>query len=355
MHLAVDQKTYSNGVVTNHRPQTKELRHFLKLSDWTNEELVELIQLGLQLKRDNFRSPVAEDKVLGLLFNNPSLRTRMSFEVAASHIGAKITSIQPGNGSWNIETNDGVVMDGNAQEHLREMVAVVTSYVDALGVRHFASLSDEEADTQDSLIHKIAEISKVPVINLESAQSHPCQSMADWMTLHEVYGDDLSHVNVVVRWAPHPKPLPRAVPNSALEAFVRSGANVTLACPEEMTPGEKTLNQLRQYSDKFQVSHSKSDGLKGANVVYAKSWHGSMIYSDPKEEERVRKGYSDWTVTESDMKLTDNGHFMHCLPVRRNVVVSDQVLDSKSAIHIQEAENRLHIQKALLMKLWNLS
>jgi len=302
---------------------------------------------------------VAEDKVLGLLFNNPSLRTKMSFEVAASHIGAKTTSIQPGKGSWNIELDDGVIMDGDKQEHLREMVAVVTSYVDALGVRHFASLSDEEADAQDTLIHKIAELSKVPVINLESARSHPCQSMADWMTLHEVYGEDLSDVNVVVRWAPHPKPLPRAVPYSALEAFTRSGANVTLACPEEMTPDDQMINQLKEYagkdSGKFHVSHSKTDGLKGAHVVYAKSWHGNMIYTNADEEDRIRKGYSDWTVTESDMKLTDNGHFMHCLPVRRNVVVSDQVLDSKNAIHIQEAENRLHIQKALLMKLWNLS
>jgi len=126
-----------------------------------------------------------------------------------------------------------------------------------------------------------------------------------------------------------------------------------------MTPDDAMVDQLKKYagtnSEKFQVSHSKNESLKGAHVVYAKSWHGSMIYNDPQEEERVRKGYGDWTITESDMKLTDNGHFMHCLPVRRNVVVSDQVLDSKSSIHIQEAENRLHIQKALLMKLWNLS
>ncbi len=340
-------------------PQAGRIRHFLNLSDWSDRELEALIGLGLQLKHDNFRAPVAENHILGLLFNNPSLRTKMSFEVAAYHLGAHVTSVEPGKSSWAVELNDGVVMDGREQEHLREMVAVITSYVDALGVRHFASLNDEASDQADALIHQIASLSKVPVINLESARAHPCQAMADWMTLHELFGRDLGNRQVVVRWAPHPNPLPRAVPYSALEAFVRSGAQVILACPEEMMPDQAMLDLLHNYagdhSSNFQVTHSKDEGIRDADIIYAKSWHGSMIYSNPEEEARIRKNYSDWTITQSDMQHTNNARFMHCLPVRRNVVVTDEVLDGASAIHIREAENRLHIQKALLMKLWNLS
>lgn len=332
--------------------------NFLQLSDWTYKELQEIVNTAIELKKNDYREPVATGKVLGLFFNNPSLRTQVSFQVAASHIGASSVVIQPGKNSWNIETTDGSIMNGMNQEHIKELVPVLSNYVDALGVRYFASLKDEFADKNDVIINKMASLASVPVINMEGSLEHPCQGMADWMTLSEQFGSDLSGVNVVLTWAPHPSPLPRAVPNSALQAFTKSGANVTLACPPEMILDERVItnaqNNAKKHNSKFAVTHDRNEAFQKANVIYAKSWHASSIYENKEEEKRVRMKYADWTVTQKDMESTDSANFMHCLPIRRNVVATDDVLDAPGALHIQEAGNRLHVQKALLMKLWNL-
>lgn len=338
---------------SNPDPDNKD---FLYLSDWSNEDLNAIIKLGIELKKNNYREPVAQDHVLGLLFNNPSLRTLISFQTAAAHLGSQSVVIQPGKSSWNIELEDGTVMDGNKQEHIREMMPVLSSYVDTLGIRFFASFKDEKADQDDTIIKKMADYSSIPIINLESATAHPCQSMADWMTLNELMGPSLNNVNVVLTWAPHPHPLPRAVPQSTLEAFVRSGANVTLSCPREMVFDEHVLQNIKKYSsNNLNIVHNQKEALKNADIVYAKSWYAAPIYTNPIKEKKIREQYKDWTLTARDMALTKSARFMHCLPIRRNVVAEDAVLDSPNAVHIQQAENRLHIQKAILMKLWNLS
>lgn len=335
------------------------LKHFLSIPEWPVEELKEMVEWAIKMKQDDFREPVAKNKVLGLFFNNPSLRTQISFQVAAAHLGADSVLIQPGKGAWNIETKDGAVMDGINQEHVRELVPVLCNYVDLLGIRYFASLTDRIADSKDEIVRKMAGLATVPVVNMESAQSHPCQAMGDWMTISELFGNSLNGVNVLLTWAPHPNPLPRAVPNSAMEAIIRSGANLTLACPPEMLPDSGLVNAVDEYAkshgNTFQVTHNRGEAFKGADVVYAKSWHGSMLYDDPEREKRIRAGYTDWTVTKKDMDATHSARFMHCLPIRRNVVATDEVLDDPGAVHIEEAGNRLHIQKAILMKLWNLS
>ncbi len=332
--------------------------NFLQLSDWPTDELSKLIELAIILKKNNYREPIARNKVLGLFFNNPSLRTQISFQVAAAHLGAESVIIQPGKNSWNIETTLGAVMNGSSQEHIKELVPVLSNYVDALGIRYFATLNDKEADQEDRILNTMTNLASVPVVNMESSLGHPCQGLADWMTIREQFGKDLSGTNVVLTWAPHPSPLPRAVPNSALEAFAKSGANVTLACPKEMLLDEKILDNARKFTKeqkaKFNITHNRDEAFDNAHVVYAKSWHAGMLYDDSEKEKTTRQNYSDWTVTKKDMDHTDDGVFMHCLPIRRNVVADDEVLDHKNALHIQEAGNRLHAQKAVLMKLWNL-
>ncbi|KPQ00512.1 MAG: N-succinyl-L-ornithine transcarbamylase ArgF1 [Bacteroidetes bacterium HLUCCA01] len=337
------------------------VKHFLSLSDWSDAELNALIDQAQILKQRNYRSKKAEGKVLGLLFFNPSLRTKVSFEAAAIHLGAGTSIIAPGAGSWTLETELGAVMNGNKTEHLKEAIQVLSRYCDAIGVRAFSSLKNKDADYADQLIRDVAGYASVPVINMESAMEHPCQAMADWMTLRELFGQqDISTKKLVLTWAPHPSPLPQAVPFSVLDMASRSGINVTLACPAEMTPDpvfmQKFESQCTAHGSSLEISHNQADALENADVVYAKSWASPLIYDHPLEEARLRtEVYNNWTLTGDLMNRTRNASFMHCLPVRRNVVVEDCVLDGPNARHIDEAENRLHAQKAILMNLWNLS
>jgi len=335
--------------------------HFDTMKKWSDQDLLELLDVADTLKSNNTRNSSASGKVLGLLFFNPSLRTRVSFEVAAAHFGAATSIISPGQGSWTLETRLGAVMDGNKTEHIKEAVQVLSKYCDAIGVRAFSTLRDREADESEFILNQIIQYADVPVINLESAMEHPCQGMADWMTFRELFGKDhLKSRKLVLTWAPHPSALPQAVPLSVLEAGIRSGLNVTLACPEEMIPSGQYMKRFVQLAASsgttLTIEHNQQTALEGADIVYAKSWASGLVYENPLLEKELRtKKYRHWTLDSEKMSLTNKARFMHCLPVRRNVVVSDQVLDAPSAAHIQQAENRLHVQKAILMKLWNLS
>lgn len=335
--------------------------HFLSLDHWSNEDLLSILDTADILKERNYRSRQAEGYVLGLLFFNPSLRTKVSFEAAAIHLGAGSSIISPGAGSWTLETEFGAVMNGNKTEHLKEAIQVLSRYCDAIGVRAFSTLKDKDADYSERLMASVAEYASVPVINMESAMEHPCQAMADWMTIRELFGQDaLKQKKMVLTWAPHPSPLPQAVPVSVLDMATRSGIQMTLACPPEMTPEHPFLDrfqrQAAEHGNVLTIEHDQVNALKEADVVYAKSWASPLVYNQPLEEARLRKEvYQDWTLTETKMKQTHDAYFMHCLPVRRNVVVSDGVLDSSRARHIDEAENRLHVQKSILMRLWDLS
>jgi N-acetylornithine carbamoyltransferase len=335
--------------------------HFDTMKNWSDEDLTALLDTADLLKSKNTRNTSAFGKVLGLLFFNPSLRTRVSFEVAAAHFGATTSIISPGQGSWTLETRTGAVMDGNKTEHIKEAVQVLSRYCDAIGVRAFSTLRDRDADESEFILNQIIQYADVPVINLESAMEHPCQGMADWMTFRQLMGkQNLKEHKLVLTWAPHPSALPQAVPLSVLEAGIRAGLQVTLACPEEMIPSTQYMHRFNQLANiggiPLIIEKKQSKALSGADIVYAKSWASGLVYENPLLEKQLRtKTYRNWTLDGEKMSLTNQARFMHCLPVRRNVVVTDHVLDAASAAHIQQAENRLHVQKAILMKLWNLS
>lgn len=295
----------------------------------------------------------ARGRSIALLFFNPSLRTRTSMELAAAQLGAFSTTLTPGQGTWNFAFESGTVMDGEAAEHVREAVGVLSRYYDAIGVRVFASQTDYDADRSERLINIIADAATVPVINLESAFYHPCQALADAATVKHQLEDPVGK-KFVLTWAYHPRALPMAVPNSALLMAARSGMDVTVARPEEYALDRDVIERAQSYSWNMSETSDIDAAFEEADVIYAKAWGGQLVYTDPEREKAVREGYRDWRVTAERMKRTNNGIFMHCLPVRRNVVVDDDVLDGPQAIHLLQAEFRLHAQKAILEYVWDL-
>ena len=302
--------------------------------------------------------PNPPERSLALMFFNPSLRTRTSMELAGAQLGAHVTTLSPGQGTWHFSFEDGQVMDGVEAEHIREAAGVLSRYYDAIGVRVFASLSDYVKDRDETLINTFAEASTVPVINLESAFYHPCQALADAATITTHFDGDLKNRRFVLAWAFHPKALPMAVPNSALLMAARSGMNVTVARPDAYALDPSIMDLARAYAALHGTTVNENNdpvaALSGADVVYAKAWSGRLVYSNPQQEAETRMGLKHWRITRSLMDLTNNAAFMHCLPVRRNVVVDDDVIDGPNAIHLLQAEYRLFAQKAILEWVWDL-
>lgn len=300
---------------------------------------------------------VGQGKSLGLLFFNPSLRTRTSMEVAAARLGAQVSTLQPGRGTWDMSWAQGAVMDGAAAEHVEDAIAVLGQYYDALGVRLFASGTDLEADRTDARMQQIAQASPVPIINLESAWYHPCQALADAATITDHFDGAPAGRRVVVTWAYHPKALPMAVPNSALLTAARLGCDVTVARPASHALDASVMEEARQsaahHGATVQETSDLDAALEGAEIVYAKSWGGLQRYTDPAEEATQREAHRDWIISAERMARTRNGQFMHCLPVRRNVVVEDAVLDGPASLHLRQAGYRLSAQQALLHELWS--
>lgn len=338
---------------------TSKHRHVLHLDDLNDATWRDLRRSAVAHRRDEDRGVrAAQGKSLGLIFMNPSLRTRTSMEGAAAHLGAHSTTLVPGDGSWGLEWEDGVVMDGEAAEHVTEAIGVLSRYHDALGIRVFASGTDYDADRQDSFIRTIADIATVPVINLESAWGHPCQGLSDAALLTERFDDTLAGKKFVLSWTPHPKALPMAVPNTVLRMAARCGMDVTVAHPDTHPLDAPLMTEAQAVAESHggsvTASPDQSAALDGADVVYAKSWGGPLRYEHPEREAEARAQQSDWCITVDKMARTRSGAFMHCLPVRRNVVVDDAVLDGPQAIHLDQAEYRLHAQKALLEYVWNL-
>lgn len=300
----------------------------------------------------------AAGRALGLVFFNPSLRTRASMDLAAAHFGAHPITLTPGQGTWGLEWRDDAIMDGDAAEHVKEAFGVLSRYVDGLGVRTFATLTDYEADRADTAFRSVVAASDVPVINLESARWHPCQALADGAALLDHYNGDVRGKKFVLTWAPHPKALPQAVPNSALLMAARLGMEVVVARPEGFGLASDVMELARDTARRTGGSVTESAdqeiALEGAHAVYAKAWAGNAVYDDPQGEARRRQNHVGWRIGSAEMGKTDNGAFMHCLPVRRGVVVTGDVLDSPNAIHLLQAEYRLHAQKAILEWAWEL-
>ncbi len=328
------------------------MRHFLSTLDCSAREIEALLDTAVGLKAGRL-CPRLEGKVMGMVFFNPSLRTRVSFESGMFQLGGHALHLAVGGGDlWTLEVADGVVMDGQAAEHVKEAVPVLARYVDVLGVRCFPRGSSWESDRLDPVLSAFARYSTVPVINMESSLWHPCQALADAMTWREI---GLRKKDpIVLTWAWHPKALPTAVPHSVVAMAAQQGLSVTVLRPPPFALDADVMDRARKAAEASGGSVRETDdvaALEGARVVYAKSWGSLLAYGKPEEERALRDPYRSWQVTPEWMARTDRARFMHCLPVRRNVVVADAVLDSASSVVVDQAENRLHAQKALLLRL----
>ncbi len=329
-------------------------KNFLKTSDWAQTDLDALIESALILKKGDDRSKVLSGQSVALVFFNPSLRTRASMQVGIAELGGNAIVLEPGGTSWTLEHRDGVVMDGDKTEHIAEFARVLGRYCSAIGVRTFAALKNWEEERVDPVLAAFAKYATVPLINLESAMHHPCQAMADMMTIREKLGR--GRKKVLLTWAWHPKPLPMAVPNSFASAAAQFGHDLVIAHPPGYELDEALMSGLRdqaaQSGGSVEETTNVHAAFAGVEVVYAKSWGSKKFYGALDHDVAERGQYrDDWIVDEAKMALTDKAIFMHCLPVRRNVIVTDAVIDSSTSVVIDEAENRLHVQKAILSKL----
>ena len=327
------------------------MRHFIDIADYTQDQLNEVITDALKMKKGRMR-PSLKDKNLILLFFDPSLRTRTSFELAMMQLGGNVVTLNAGGDTWKLEIEEGVVMDGSNVEHIKDAAGVLGRYGDAIGVRSFPKGGSWEKERQDPVIQSFVKHAGVPVINMESSLYHPNQALGDIMTIQEEFGRDLRGVPITISWANHPKPLPMAVPNTILLASSVFGMDVRLVRPEGYDLDETLTARARGLAEKYGGALTVTDDFKkgfgGSKVVYAKSWGSIKFYGRAQEEIDYRKNLSGWIVDDGKMAMTDSARFMHCLPVRRNVVVSDSVIDGPSSIILDEAENRLHIQKSVL-------
>ena len=330
-------------------------KHFLNTQDWSRADLDALLAQAAAFKRGK-PGDALKGRSIALVFFNPSMRTRTSFELGAFQLGGHAVVLQPGKDAWPIEFDFGTVMDGEAEEHIAEVARVLGRYADLIGVRAFPKFVDWRRDREDLVLKSFAKYSPVPVINMETI-THPCQELAHVQALQEHFGTtDLRGRKYVLTWTYHPKPLNTAVANSALTIATRMGMDVTLLCPtpdyvlDERYLGWANAN-IAESGGSFAISHDIESAYRGADVVYAKSWGALPYFGDWEREKPIRDQYKHFIVDEAKMALTDNGVFSHCLPLRRNVKATDAVMDSPNCIAIDEAENRLHVQKAVMAAL----
>jgi N-acetylornithine carbamoyltransferase len=320
--------------------------NFLSTSEFRLESLIDS---AMRFKSGDDRSKPLSGKSVALVFFNPSLRTRASMQVGIYELGGNAVVLEPGGTSWTLEHREGVVMDADKTEHVAEFVRVLERYCVAIGVRTFAALKNWEEERTDPVLNAFAKYASVPIINLESAMHHPCQAVADMMTIREKLG--AGRKRVVLTWAWHPKALPMAVPNSFALAAAQMGHDLVIAHPPGYELDEELIETARKHSS-VQITNDIDAAFDGAEVIYAKSWGAKQFYGDAARDLADRAQYRGrWVVDEGKMSRTDNGIFMHCLPVRRNVIVTDTVIDSSSSVVIDEAENRLHVQKAVLAQI----
>jgi N-acetylornithine carbamoyltransferase len=332
-------------------------RDFLDTTQLSPAELDRILALAGRLKRRELVLPDAlSRRVLAMVFLDPSLRTRTSFEVAMHLHGGHAVVLEPGKGSWALETARGAVMDNYTVEHIAEAARVLGRYADAVAIRAFPKGADWAVERRDQLLVDFAGYCEKPVINLESSRRHPCQALADALTLQEHLGAPRGR-RFVLSWSWHPKPLPTAVPASAALAAAHLGMQVVIAHPPgfELDPDDMGAIAAvsAQAGGSVQVVHDQEAALTDAEVVYVKSWGALRHFGHPTDEAVLRAPHRDWRLTGERLARTreQKGRVMHCLPVRRNVEIEDAVLDGPSSIVIDQAENRLHAQRALLIHL----
>jgi len=311
------------------------MKQFTSVHDVT--DINALVAEALQLKSDPFAfQELGKNKTIGLVFLNPSLRTRMSTQKAALNLGMNVMVLNIDKEGWALELQDGAVMNGTTVEHVREAAAVLGQYVDIIGVRSFPGLKDREEDYTEQVFNKFVEYCGVPIVSLESATRHPLQSLADLITITELKTAD--RPKVVLTWAPHIKPLPQAVPNSFAEWMCKADVDFVIAHPEGYELNEDFTNGAS-------ITHNQDEALAGADFIYVKNWsayepYGALVGSHP-----------EWMLTNEKLQPTNNAKVMHCLPVRRNLELSDEILDGPNSIVIHEAGNRVWAAQAVLKQL----
>lgn len=330
------------------------MNNFLITSDFNRAELEQIIESAIEIKAEKTSEKPLSGKSVALVFFNPSLRTRASMQVGIYELGGNAVILEPGGTSWTLEHREGVVMDANKTEHLAEFVRVLERYVSAIGVRTFAELKDWNLERTEPIISAFEKYASKPIINLESAMHHPCQSMADMMTIRERYGKEKK--KVLLTWAFHPKALPMAVPNSFALASAQFGHDLRIAHPKGYELDEELMaeieRQTKENGGSLELTNDVHAAFDDVEVVYAKSWGSKNFYGDEAKDLEFRADLrKDWIVDEAKMARTNDAIFMHCLPVRRNVIVTDGVIDSANSVVVDEAENRLHVQKAIMSKL----
>jgi N-acetylornithine carbamoyltransferase len=329
------------------------MRHFLNTFDWTREELQTMVDEGRRFKESPYGKAL-EGKTIALLFLNNSLRTRTSFDVGARQLGGHAVVLSPSGGMWPLEFEDGAVMLGDAEEHVKEAAKVLSRYCDLIGIRAFPKFETWEEDRKDTILQAFATHAEVPVINMETI-THPCQELAHVMALQERLGP-LDGKRYLLTWSYHPKPLNTAVANSSLLIAAKFGMNVTLLCPtEEFLLDDRYMNIANRDAGanggSVTVTHEIETGYEGADIVYAKSWGALPFFGRWDEEKPIRDKYQDFIVDSRKMGMTNDAVVSHCLPMRRNVIMTDEVFDGPGCIAYEEAENRLHVQKAIMTTL----
>ena len=311
------------------------MKKFTCVKDVTN--IKSFLSLAQELKENPFKyNSLGKNKTLGLLFFNPSLRTRLSSQKAAMNLGMNVVVMNLNNDGWTIEFGDGTVMNQGTQEHIKEAAGVISQYCDIIGIRTFASLTNKEEDYQDAVLTKFITHASVPVVSLESATLHPLQSFADIITIAE--NKIIEKPKVVLTWAPHPRALPQSVSNSFIEWVKETDVDLVITHPQGYE-----LNE--EFTKDVEISYDQEKAFENADFIYAKNWSCYHDYGN------TLKDLDHWIVNGEKMKLTNNAKFMHCLPVRRNVVATDEVLDAPSSLILEQANNRTYAAQAVLLKM----
>lgn len=311
------------------------MKHFITLADLP--DFHQTLDLAMELKNQPTKwDAMGKGKTLGLLFFNPSLRTRLSTQKAAQNLGLPTMVMNFSQESWALEFEDGTKMSGLRSEHVKEAAAVVSQYFDMVAIRAFASLSDKEKDEAEIVLRSFAKYASVPIINMESATAHPLQALADAITIKEF--QPAHKPKVVLSWAPHPKALPHAVGNSFTKMMKHMDADFIIAHPEGYALNPKITVGITCTTD-------QEKAMEGADFVYTKNWCSYEQYG------QILRTDDEWMITPEKMQRTNDGKFMHCLPVRRNIVAADGVLDSPNALVIQQSQNRIFSAQSVLKQL----
>ncbi|MEK7719463.1 MAG: N-acetylornithine carbamoyltransferase [Bacteroidota bacterium] len=308
------------------------MKHFTSVYDIP--DLKEAVEMAREIKKNPYGyQHLGKNKTMVLIFFDSSLRTRLSTQKAAMNLGMNTMVLNVSQDGWSLETEMGVVMDGDKPEHLREAIPVIGTYCDVIGVRAFARFESKEDDYREKILQQFIDFAGVPIVSMEAATRHPLQSFADLITIEEF--KIKPRPKVVLTWAPHPKALPQAVPNSFVEWMRQTDYKLVVTHPEGYELAPEFMGDLK-------VEYDQNKAFEGADFIYAKNWAAYGQYG------KILSKDMNWTVTMEKMKLTNNARFMHCLPVRRNMIVTDEVLDSDRSIVVKEAENRVYSAQTVL-------